>query len=79
MTREEAIGILKRTYRAGFDGDIISVEDGQAACRVGVDALEILDWILANCEVTEDLGIHGSRTFGDLDEIRSAMKGNVLG
>lgn len=46
MTAERAIRILKLTYCAqeGSTEPPISVEEGREACRMGIEALELLDF-----------------------------------
>jgi len=89
MTRSEAIEHLKgwsedsRALAIGLKargieseaGAVKSFENIATVEEMALEALQVIDWILANCEVTENLGIHGSRTFEDFDEMRTAMKG----
>ena len=47
MTPERAAEVLRETYYADTREKPISVADGREACKMGADALEFCEWLLA--------------------------------
>ena len=77
MDNNTAIKILQRPYSSKSDRPDVTVGDFREACKIGVECIEMIEWMLSNCEILDcshpdidDRVVY----LADLSEIRDAMK-----